>query len=140
MSSDANNPLLSKADSLLNRLGSDPLGKQDPVAATASAIATAPADADIPMLDEILTPAATKSPHGAVIDDHTRQLIIKTALSQLVPMVEEKLTRELQQQLLNHLNSAASAAVTVAIADLKIELSNAVGDAVNRAVTEVLKK
>jgi hypothetical protein len=125
----SDNPLINQADSLMQRLGNDPLGK--PVSAP-------PADGDIPVLDEILTPAAARTAI-ATIDEKTKQLIIKAALEQLIPIVEERVTRDLQQRLVNHLHSAANAAVTVAMADLKLELSNAVGDAVNRAVHQVLK-
>jgi hypothetical protein len=124
----SDNPLLNQADLLMQRLGNDPLGKPG----------GAPADGDIPVLDEMLTPAAARTA-TATIDEKTKQLIIKSALEQLLPMVEERVTRDLQQRLVNHLHSAANAAVAVAMADLKLELSNAVGDAVNRAVHQVLK-
>ncbi len=120
----SNDSLIDKADSLMSRVGHP----------------SSPAvDAEIPMLSELITPGATKDQAPNVIDEHTKQLIIKAALSQLVPLIEEKIARDLQQRLVSHLNSAASAAVTVAVADLRLELSNAVGDAVNRAVRDVLK-
>ncbi len=105
----ADKDLLGKADALLRRH-----------------TATAPADAGaVPLLTDLVQDPAPRGP----ADELAREVF-----NRVVAEVERRLAADLEHRVSQHIVGQVHAAVASALGDMRQELANAIGDAVNEAL------
>jgi hypothetical protein len=84
--------------------------------------------ASVPTLTEMVGPGAPSTPPTLHTD------LAREIFARVMAEVETRLAADLEKRLNQHLVPQVHAAVASAIGDLHHELSNAIGDAINRAL------
>jgi hypothetical protein len=114
---DSEKDVLGKADALLRRHSSSPVGTET---------------GSVPVLTDIIDPHAGEDAPGDLAQDDLAQQVLRRVMAQ----VEERLAAELERRLALHLVPQVHAAVASALGDLRQELADAIGDAVAQALKD----